>query len=242
MDSRYKSNPEVLTIIKNVKVLNNVIFYHHANDNSMIRYFDSYTNKLEEDSCLITFQLDPKNDWIVWSQGKCHNLVKKQISRSSLSSFYMTLQDAKKLDVGNQLDHLDSAGRFVLATVIEKKDDKLKLHYNGWSTEWDTWTDIKKEIGKFAKPGTISKRSAHRFGYLKNGDFVEFNPRTGKYPGWTTGRIRRFDDDLGQIQVCYGVKDKLFHLYWVHLDDEEEVDKPMLSFADAYCRLNSKLT
>ena len=56
---------------------------------------------------------------------------------------HMTLRRAQKLEVGHTIDHRDQAGRFAFATVIEKHGTNLKIHYEGWSQEWDTWSDFR---------------------------------------------------------------------------------------------------
>ena len=134
---------------------------------------------------------------------------------------HMPLQDAFKLKIHDKLDHRDQVGRFVYATVSEKQGSNLKIHYDGWSRKWDTWSDFQKEIHRFAKAGSISKRPAHRFKQLKKGDYVDINP-TQRHPGWKCGEIRRLDQKSGQVQVVYESADKNY-LYWAHLDHKEEI-------------------
>eukprot|EP00486_Rosalina_sp_Unknown_P003695 CAMPEP_0201577096 /NCGR_PEP_ID=MMETSP0190_2-20130828/23310_1 /ASSEMBLY_ACC=CAM_ASM_000263 /TAXON_ID=37353 /ORGANISM="Rosalina sp." /LENGTH=715 /DNA_ID=CAMNT_0048008757 /DNA_START=120 /DNA_END=2264 /DNA_ORIENTATION=- len=142
---------------------------------------------------------------------------------SSIPSFesHMQLQDAFKLKVHDKIDHRDQVGRFVYATVSEKQGTNLKIHYDGWSRKWDTWSDFQKEIHRFAKAGSISKRPAHRFKQLKKGDYVDINP-TQRHPGWKCGEIRRLDQKSGQVQVVYESADKNY-LYWAHLDNKFEI-------------------
>ena len=45
----------------------------------------------------------------------------------------MTLKEAQQLRPGSHVDHRDDVGRFVLATVIQKDESKLKIHYDGWN-------------------------------------------------------------------------------------------------------------
>eukprot|EP01083_Nonionella_stella_P264650 897478_1 len=53
---------------------------------------------------------------------------------------HMSMEDAMKLAVHEKIDHRDQVGRVVFATVIEKKGSHLKIHYDGWSRKWDTWS------------------------------------------------------------------------------------------------------
>jgi len=146
-----------------------------------------------------------------------------QSSKSKMPPFesHMTLQDAFKLKIHDKIDHRDQVGRFVFATVSEKQGTNLKIHYDGWSRKWDTWSDFGGEIHRFAAPGSISKRPAHRFEHLKKGDYVDINP-TQRHPGWKCGEIRRLDQKSGQVQVVYESMDKNY-LYWAHLDNTAEI-------------------
>ena len=111
--------------------------------------------------------------------------------------------------------------RFVYAEVVEKHGSNLKIHYVGWSRKWDCYSDFRKEIHRFAKAGSISKRPAHRFKDLRKGDFIDINPSI-RHPGWRVGDIRRIDPKSGQVQVAYEYQDKNL-LYWAHLDNKEEI-------------------
>uniref|UniRef100_A0A7S0DRE7 OTU domain-containing protein n=1 Tax=Amorphochlora amoebiformis TaxID=1561963 RepID=A0A7S0DRE7_9EUKA len=42
------------------------------------------------------------------------------------------------LEVGSKCDCLDQ-NKWRLATVVEKRDNDLKVHYEGWSERWDEW-------------------------------------------------------------------------------------------------------
>eukprot|EP01084_Bolivina_argentea_P137726 242555_1 len=134
---------------------------------------------------------------------------------------HMTLDEAQKLRIHDKIDHRDSVGRFVLATVVQKHDTNIKIHYIGWDSKFDTWSDFKTETYRFAKAGSISKRPSHRLMNLKTGDFVDINP-IHRHPGWKCGEIRKLDQHSGQIQIVYKIHDKNY-LYWVHLDNKDEV-------------------
>ena len=155
--------------------------------------------------------------------GKRYPVNLRDEKRADIPPFkpHMTLSQAHKLKIGDKIDHRDSIGRFVFATVSQKQGTNLKIHYDGWSRKWDIWSNFNEEIHRFAVAGSISKRKAHRFQHLKKGDFVDINP-TQRHPGWKCGKIRRFDQKSGQIQVIYESMDKDL-LYWAHLDDEAEI-------------------
>eukprot|EP01084_Bolivina_argentea_P067712 123261_1 len=71
---------------------------------------------------------------------------------------HLELQDVFKLQINDAIDHRDEFGEFVLATITHKHGTILKIHYDGWDDKWDTWSDFEKELHRFAKPSSISKR------------------------------------------------------------------------------------
>ena len=90
-------------------------------------------------------------------------IVSKQVPGSSLSSIpsfesYMELPDAFNLKVKDKIDHRDKVGKFVYATVSEKQGTNLKIYDDGWPKRWETWSDFTKELHRFAKAGSISKK------------------------------------------------------------------------------------
>eukprot|EP01083_Nonionella_stella_P105089 302100_1 len=102
------------------------------------------------------------------------------------------MEDAAKLSVHDKIDHRDQVGLFVVATVTEKQGSKLRIHYDGWSCKWDTWSDFSTELPRFAVAGSISLRPSHRaeFRGLEKGDYVDINP-SQRHFGWKVGEIRR---------------------------------------------------
>jgi len=177
-------------------------------------------------------QQNNKNHGLVQSQTKQskemnnNKIIKKEMSvveTDNMPAFqsHMTLKQGKMLKIHDKIDHRDQVGRFVFATVCEKQGTNLKIHYDGWSRKWDTWSDFNKEIHRFAIAGSISKRRAHRFCELKKSDYVDINP-SQRHPGWKCGEIRRLDQKSGQVQVVYECAEKNY-LYWAHLDNKEEI-------------------
>eukprot|EP01084_Bolivina_argentea_P240172 403559_1 len=142
---------------------------------------------------------------------------------ANMDSFvpHLTISEAKQLQVHDKLDHRDRVGRFVYGTVVDIQGTNIKIHYDGWSRKWDTWSDYSNALTRFANPGSISNRPAHRFMQLKKGDYVDINP-SGRHPGWKVAEIRRLDHKSGQVQVVYESLDKNY-LYWTHLDNHQEI-------------------
>ena len=134
---------------------------------------------------------------------------------------HMSLEQAQQLKVFDRIDHRDTVGRFVLATIMEKQGMNLKIHYVKWPRKWDAWSDFTKELHRFAIAGSIFRRKARRFSNPKVGDYIDINPKC-RHPGWKCGEIRIVDDISGQVQVVYEELDKKY-LCWAHLDDTSEI-------------------
>eukprot|EP01084_Bolivina_argentea_P284792 488185_1 len=129
------------------------------------------------------------------------------------------MSDAIKLKINDKIDHRDEVGRFICATVIDKKGTNIKIHYDGW---WDIWSDFSQELYRFAKPKSISKRLAHRFENIKQGDYINVNPI--RHPEWKIGQVKSISTSAGQIQFSYQIASSGTHfLCWAHVDDINEV-------------------
>lgn len=50
-----------------------------------------------------------------------------------------------KLRKGQWVDVKDTIDQWLEAQVIDVKDDKVYIHYNGWGTRWDEWIDMKSD-------------------------------------------------------------------------------------------------
>ena len=91
---------------------------------------------------------------------------------------------------------------------------------------WDEWTNSEDEYYRFAKAGSVSRRTIHdsNFQNIKVGDYVDFNPGL-KHPGigWKAVEILKFDKNSGQILVVYQGPDGKDDKFWTHLDNQEEV-------------------
>lgn len=154
---------------------------------------------------------------------------------------HMSKEAAENLRPGDYFDHRDDVGKSLSSRVLDKRGTKVHVHYEGWASKWDTWSDYEKELWRFGDHHSLSARPNEReeFKSLAVKDYVEVDPK--KHPGWKPGQIRRLDIDRktqqvrsGQVQVQYrgldeyGVQKEF--LYWCHLDAPEEV-QPMGSTA-----------
>lgn len=93
-------------------------------------------------------------------------------------SLFLTEEQIKGLQVHDNIDHKDSAGRFLPARIIAKNvaENILFIHYNGFSTEHDVECAITEKahtFRRFARYQTISGRPNTRYPEMKVGDIVE---------------------------------------------------------------------
>eukprot|EP01084_Bolivina_argentea_P126135 223398_1 len=145
---------------------------------------------------------------------------------------HMSFLEAHKLNIGEKVDHRDLYGHWALATIIDKAHDRsgmLQLHYDGLSAQYDTECSYINELHRFALPGSISRRAAHRLRSIKVGSLVDIN--TMQHPGWRKAEVVACSQRSGQIQVQYlldisgGMMEKpMKWKRWVHLDNISEVD------------------
>lgn len=71
----------------------------------------------------------------------------------------LSFSECVNLQIGDHIDHRDDVGRFLLATIVNKEEYKVKIHYEGWNSKWDTWCNYKSETHRFAAPRSISRLS-----------------------------------------------------------------------------------
>eukprot|EP01084_Bolivina_argentea_P097814 175835_1 len=138
---------------------------------------------------------------------------------SKLFHSHMSLTEASKLRIKQPIDHRDMEGRFLGAIIIDKNASNLKIHYIGWTEQWDVWCDYTMELFRFAKYKSISERPRNRFFHLQKGNKININPMN---KGWKVCQIISFD--AGQVEVAYFDEISNFeHYYWSHIDNENEV-------------------
>ena len=65
-----------------------------------------------------------------------------KILRLQFPSF-LTLKDGYKLQINDKIDHRHSCGKFYIATVCEKQDSNLKIHYDKLPEKFDIWSDFR---------------------------------------------------------------------------------------------------
>ena len=90
---------------------------------------------------------------------------------------HMTFAEARQLKIGDKVDHRKLHGKFAVATILHHAPQKgaVKLHYDGQSSEYDTFCPYTSELHRFALASSISRRPAHRLTTIRKGSFVEVN-------------------------------------------------------------------
>ncbi len=92
----------------------------------------------------------------------------------------------------------DRNGRFMLATIVAKNKDRVRMHFDGWLAKWDEWVDFTKEPHRFARPYAVHRRARHRLKDVRIGGSLEVNPRHNSRHiavGWVPGRVRTIDEN-----------------------------------------------
>mmetsp|Transcript_43677 Transcript_43677/g.72135 ORF Transcript_43677/g.72135 Transcript_43677/m.72135 type:complete len:584 (+) Transcript_43677:45-1796(+) len=143
---------------------------------------------------------------------------------------HMTFAEAHQLKIGGKIDHRNSGGKFVMATITHQSHSGVfKLHYDGMDVRNDTQCSYINALHLFAVAGSISRRPAHRLRYIKHGSFVDIN--VPQHPGWRKAECVGLCSRSGQIQVQYlldiseGKSSPLKWTTWVHLDNSKEVSR-----------------
>ncbi|CAE7941734.1 unnamed protein product, partial [Symbiodinium sp. KB8] len=64
-------------------------------------------------------------------------------------------EEVEQLKEGDWFDCKDTTNKFLVAKVVEVKEDRIHVHYKGWPSRWDAWF-YKTDTSKFAKLGTFT--------------------------------------------------------------------------------------
>ena len=92
----------------------------------------------------------------------------------------------ESMAVGDVIDAKDSEGRWFDSRIVATEGDRVKVHYNGWSSRWDSWCDRKDE--------SIQPLFTHTDDWrrLKVGDALEMRSR-GEKALWYQGFVKEVD-------------------------------------------------
>lgn len=102
--------------------------------------------------------------------------------KSELERITKLISESKKLEidnyfVGNYCDALDLTKNWCVAEVIDRTDDKVKVHFEGWSSKFEEVLSINSKrlthFRKFSRGYTGQKSTAYRLYYFNYEDFLE---------------------------------------------------------------------
>eukprot|EP01084_Bolivina_argentea_P261503 441940_1 len=137
----------------------------------------------------------------------------------------MTIDQISTLRFYDKVDVRHQQGAYILATILEKQETFLTIHYDcdGADHGNDEKINYLVDTNRFVKAYQMSSRKANRLTEVKKGDFVNINPlHTNPQHKWQCGKIT--NTYAGHVRVEY-----IFHgqkyFYWVHLDNECEIDR-----------------
>eukprot|EP01083_Nonionella_stella_P208150 755608_1 len=162
--------------------------------------------------------------------------VRIPLSSSNATPFipHMTLDQARRLRVGDIIDHRhERDGLYRHAVIVAKEGSLLKVDYESphslhpYEDSWkERWTSCKQVLacGLCAKYDSITRRPCHRlmfqFEYLPIGCKVRINPTQTL---WRRGQIEKCDKYSAQVQVRYKNEYQRECIYWTHLDNSAEI-------------------
>jgi hypothetical protein len=113
-------------------------------------------------------------------------LVDGTASGSSTATATATLQWRESMAVGDVIDAKDSEGRWFDSRIVAIEGDRVKVHYNGWSSRWDSWVDRNDE--------SIQPHLTHTDDWrrLRVGDVLEIRG-PGEKALWYKGFVKEVD-------------------------------------------------
>jgi hypothetical protein len=74
---------------------------------------------------------------------ECNNKTPERLStNTNIQEFDFS---KRRLVKGQWIDVKDTVNQWLEAQVIDVKDDKVYVHYNGWGVRWDEWIDMNSD-------------------------------------------------------------------------------------------------
>lgn len=140
----------------------------------------------------------------------------------------LSIEECAKLQIDDLVDirelKLSShKGKFELAKIVDKNKNLLKVHYDGYHSQYDEWINYDDELNRFAKARTTSKSSNTRFQEAKRGAVIDVN--IPEQPGWRNAYIVNMDKKSGQVRIKFRAANDSYQKYWVHLNHIQEVQQ-----------------
>merc|ERR1719491_269685 len=109
------------------------------------------------------------------------------------------------------------------ALIVKQLKLNLKVRDENATRTKAVWINAHAQSGleRLAKAHSVTKRAAHRLNGTEKGSYLDIRPRM-RFDRWVTGAVR--ERDGGQVQVCWEMLGRN-QLFWVHLDNTEEVSE-----------------
>ncbi|GAB5367058.1 hypothetical protein AAMO2058_001197300 [Amorphochlora amoebiformis] len=127
----------------------------------------------------------------------------------------------ESLDLGSRIDCRDAFGMWLVAQIVEKRGDRVRVRFEGWSAEFDEVLNLNVHKLRIAPLGTYtaSRNSQREF---KLGELIlAFAPMP--FPGWVKGVVAKKCSQQIRIDfVCQGPNQEPKKIqYWFHSTSPE---------------------
>jgi hypothetical protein len=109
-----------------------------------------------------------------------------------------------KLKKGQWVDVKDTIDQWLEAQVIDVKDDKVYIHYNGWGTRWDEWIEMKSDR---IRPFRFHTRQTSFTNYQSPYPNVKTDANVNMTNNQTESES--FFDTFDEIKIAYNMADNL---------------------------------
>lgn len=120
-----------------------VLHQNFATLNNLIECNQDLSNSNSNCDLILNGNSSVKNDIIITDESniRSNNLPPNDnnLSDTNIEAFDFS---KRKLVKGQWVDVKDTISQWLEAQVIDVKDDKVYIHYNGWGTRWDEWIEM----------------------------------------------------------------------------------------------------
>lgn len=207
------------------------------NNKILINKFIKYIN-FEKMNTLFLLQT-VRNENIMNENKLLDILTLKEKGQFNILQLILNDKQLQNLDIGDQIDHRDNKGLYFKATIIDKTNTKIKIHYDGHDTKYDSWINL-TQSASIVYSGSISQREpTSNLKMITIGQFVDVNKHVfntkddvskniewilAKVIGPNSREITEFfkqKPKSGQIQIISNNQPKFVR--WVHVDNPMQI-------------------
>jgi hypothetical protein len=121
----------------------------------------------------------------------------------------------RRFTKGQWVDVKDTIDQWLEAQIIDTKDDKVYVHYNGWGNRWDEWIDVNSTRIRPFRYHTKQTSTNHQSPFPNNkpdadvnlqssyqGEFLDLFDEMNKSMGVTTDIMRSISEDRRYVNSC----------------------------------------